>query len=711
MQLIPRMPYRGPYREGYGPYRPRSTGKRDRYDSFPRVHPHPVKRSQGAKFSWVDGKSKLGPTIKDVEMLHRTDVSPASQALELSPEKAFTLADQALGGHVRKRIFCINDIGSPMSHVTKKRLPGQVFNELDKEFFRSMLQGNVSLGSADLAPGVLSQTSPAGRNGNPRIRIDLSPILFQYGQRLDIFAALIHQMVHAYYLQCCGHRARDDDGNGHDLEHEEHFLALLQCIGEHCEPLQRVLTADLGLPRSRHNDRFMDRHRLVESSGGSTSGASSCYSQHKGYSGAEIREWRDLAVAKSKSLQEAQEASTTSGGKNDKSFPGNVYHITKEGAEQPPGSFNKWELPREAYVLLQFDDRYYPVARNSVTDLSALTSSPYFKDRYYLELPQGTSHEDFLTLYFFLVHGAYPPSMKEINREANFIRTPNHGPPVIKPYDPNSPKQMVPLIAASQLGAELRYKPLHDHALQGLGALPSTAEDPIEALAKIYRAPATSQHSATPMPTTSAYSQLGDWVARWLQVALPAADWGQYGSTYKNNLNIVRCHPDWSEGFRQLKSKSSSVGEVETLVEMQLGLRCRDRIDIMKNPGSPELEYFNPGGQPYHIPQHFFVPKEGMPVHRSDNASRNHLGNHNTFDMSQMLQGLPLGFPGLHDQQQRPLPTALLPAQRPVAADLRQHQDWLQQQALRAESNPSNISYPLGPFGWFNSGMVDERPT
>ncbi|KAL8817273.1 MAG: hypothetical protein Q9223_003861 [Gallowayella weberi] len=707
------MAYRGPHRDRYGAYPPRLIGRRHWDDSFSHGHPRQVKRLPAAKISWVDGRSKLGPTHKDLEVLHSTDLSPASQALELSHEEAFTLAEQALGGHVRKRIHCLD---VHMSPVHRKLLPWQVFNELDKEFFRSVLHGNVSLGCASLGPGVLSQTNCAGRNGNPRIRIVLSPTLFQCGTRLDILAALIHQMVHAYYLQCCSHGDRDHGVDDHDLEHEEHFQALFHCIREHCEPLQEARAASLSFPRLRRSGRSMDRHLLGESSGDSA-GTTSCYSQHKRYSSAELREWRNVALAKVKSLQEAREASKSNGGKNDKLFPEKVYRITKEGAEQPPGSFNKWELPREAYVLLQFDDRYYPVARNSVMDLSALTSSPYFKDKYYLQLPQGTSHEDFLTLYFFLFHGAYPPSMKGLNEDATFTRAHNHGPPVIKAYDPNSPKQVVPLITASQLGAKLQYKPVHDHALRGLGALPSTAEDPIEALAKIYCTPAISWNSATPMQTTSTYSQLGGWVVRWLQVVLPAADWGQYGSTYQNNLDVVRCHPNWSEGFRRLKSKSPSVGEAEALAEMQLGFRYHDNIDIMKNPGSPEVKYFNPALPPGHIPQPFFLPKEGMPVNRSDNAPSNHWGNHGIFDMSNLRHGLPLEYQGLRDQQQRPSPTALRPEQQQVASQLRRHQQWLQEQVLRGErtlrgeNSPSDILYNLQMLNLLNPGMVGERPT
>ncbi|KAI4225029.1 MAG: hypothetical protein L6R40_008397 [Gallowayella cf. fulva] len=398
-------------------------------------------------------------------------------------------------------------------------------------------------------------------------------------------------------------------------------------------------------------------------------------------------------------------------------FPRSVYRITEEGVEEPPTSFGSWGHPREAYVLLQFDERHYPVARTGVKDLSALTSSPYFKDKHYLQLPQGTSHEDFLTLYFFLSDRGYPPSMKDLSKDASSTGIGQQGPPIIKAYDSISPKQMMPLIAAFQLGAELRYKPLRDHALKGLATLPSTAEDPIEALEKIFLAPSTSQQSATPIATASPDSQLRDWVIRWLQVALPAADWGQYGAIFKTNLSVVRCHPNWSKRFEQLKAKSSAVGEVETMVERQLTFRYFDNNEIMKEIGSPEFGYLSHGQQPLHVPQQFPVPKEAMPVQRSDNRPMGYRGTGDVFDMSNLCKFLPSfgDHQGLHEQLGRPGPSFFVPEQWHAAAaghqqQQQQQQQRLQQQGLRGVGNLSDPLYPYQLLELWKSGAVNGRP-
>ncbi|KAI4225028.1 MAG: hypothetical protein L6R40_008396 [Gallowayella cf. fulva] len=310
------MAYRGSHHRRYGPYPSQSRGRRDWDDSFPRGNPYQFNTSHG-NFSWLDGRSKSGPTDKDIEILRSIKAKPTSRALECSPEEAFTLAQEALE-NVRKRIHCINSSRADVKSQSKYLLPFRVFNELDKEFFRSMLKGNVSLGWTPLAWGVLSLTKCAGQNDNPRTRIELSPLLHLHGTRLDIFAALIHQMVHAYYLQCCGHRESAHSGDGHDLGHEQQFHALLRCIAKHCDPLRDILMASLWVPRLRRDSVSVQRYCSRGSSNGAAPGTCSCYSHGARFNEVDIRDWRNIALAKAKSLQEARESSETGVGKDDK---------------------------------------------------------------------------------------------------------------------------------------------------------------------------------------------------------------------------------------------------------------------------------------------------------------------------------------------------------------------------------------------------------
>lgn len=289
------------YPRRFRPYPPLPRRRRNSEDRY--AGPSSLRKSapNPATTSWLDGRRKPGPTDEDLAVLQSTKDPPEGRSLELSVEAAYNLAEKALKDHTRRRFACTNS-NKLMSVRQKQMLPFRVFNELDAEFFRSVLTGNVSLGWTDLPFGSFSRTSRAGRKGNPRVLIELSPSLYRYGSRYDILAALIHQMIHAYYLQCCGFRNPGHTGEGHDLEHEHPFQALRKCVSQHCEVLRKDLSADLWVPHG------MNRRTLPRDP---TPGVSCCYGRGKRFNDVDIQDWRDVAAAKTKSLHEAQKLKST----------------------------------------------------------------------------------------------------------------------------------------------------------------------------------------------------------------------------------------------------------------------------------------------------------------------------------------------------------------------------------------------------------------
>lgn len=286
--------------------------------SYRRDNKKPRPMLDRVNFSWLDGPGKSGPSDNDVRNLRSTTASPKTRSLDLKLEEAFALVDQALKGHRRTIIACSKDWKpkKPKDRTLIRTIPFQVFHELDKEFFRSMLSGNVSLGWSKLPDGVFSRTIRAGQNSNPRIRIELSSQLSWHRAPQHILAALVHQMVHAYYLQCCGYSDPNADG-GHDLCHERPFWSLLQCIGEHLEPLRDVLNKDLEVVSNKdHNKSRICSCR--SSSKVPRLGGSRCYEAKKHCSDEDIHHWRDFATATAKSLQEARDGKSSDFGKQNK---------------------------------------------------------------------------------------------------------------------------------------------------------------------------------------------------------------------------------------------------------------------------------------------------------------------------------------------------------------------------------------------------------
>ncbi|KAL8699678.1 MAG: hypothetical protein Q9201_005863 [Fulgogasparrea decipioides] len=641
------MSYFGPHHERRYSLYPAASA-RSRHSDYSSIQGRVGKttRLMPAKSSWLDGKSKPGPTKSDFENLQSTTISPASRNLELKPEEAYTLAEQALKSYQRTQIACLTRKPSNLTAI-KRTLPFQVFNQLDRELFRSMLKGNVSLSWSDLPSGTFSRTIHAGQNGNPRTMIELSPLLFRHGTRPEILGTLIHQMVHAYYLQCCGYRDQGYGGEGHDMGHEQAFGALINCIGEHVEPLRGYLSAALWIPGRKHQDRPADGCSCHGSSGEPMEGASSCYDEKSRFNAVDIQGWRDNAIAITESLRDAQQSRNTEIRRNDRSFPRTVYSLNKDGREDLPRAIESGQYPREAYILLRFEDRYYPVARSSVTDLAALTSSPYFHDKLYLQLPEGTTFGVFQILYLFLAHGEFPPSLKDLDEVWAYPEMMDQKAPKIEVRDLNAPDRLVPLIAAFELGTTLRYKPFCDHVLKGLRTLRATADDPIAALERIYgiqsgwKSPTMLSSSGLPDP------RLREWVVNWLGVPHLSANMSQYGTKFKTNLGVVSNHPDWSERFTSLRARSAELVQDVNSAEHSLIRRYGNAIlgTSVKPleqylPKLLEDHYHVPMQQPLSIPDSNRLFPASLPTQHNNAPLLYPDGNPKTFDLSRLRNSL-----------------------------------------------------------------------
>ncbi|KAL8783603.1 MAG: hypothetical protein Q9213_004532 [Squamulea squamosa] len=626
-------------------------------------------------------------------MLRSTTAEPTNRSLTHSPEEAFTLAEQALQGHFRTRIHCMTVPRARMSTAQKRHLPFQVFSEIDREFFRSVLKGNVSLGWSKLAPGVLSRTRPADLDKNLRTRIELSPVLSEEGGRQDVLVALIHQMVHAYYLQCCGyHNQHVGAAGGHDLGHSQAFLALLKCVGQHCQPLRKALSSDLWTPYPRHG---RTHHGSLEEP---VVRVSSCYARGSRFNDVDIQDWRNTAVATTISLQEAQKPSGASQQVDSRLFPKTVYSMTKEGEEEKPKSLDLLQYHREAYIFLQFENRHYDVLRSSITDLAALEKSPYFKDKSFLQLPTNTSHENFMILWFFLVHRGFPSALRDLNGPEAMI---SKGPPAIRPYDSGAPKQLMQLLTAFYLGGELKYQAFQDHILTGLRSTQATAEDPMAILEKIYDSPSVSQQSLTSISYKAADPQLREWVRAWLDMDLSVSNMRQYGATHKTNLGVLRHHPTWSQRFAQLRNKSSAFGEDVEIASRAICQRhkvenIRDivvPIPLQYNVPPPATQCIPLMQQPYQFPS--WLPLQNNRAGSQWRGNTPHVfdHNHDPFDMSSLAASLPVEqFQGLRYQPNTPAGNTNRPE------DLPNLNMWLRQpQAL---GNPSSVTDQNKAWDW-----------
>ncbi|KAL8865571.1 MAG: hypothetical protein Q9174_006820 [Haloplaca sp. 1 TL-2023] len=375
-------------------------------------------------------------------------------------------------------------------------------------------------------------------------------------------------MVHAYYLQRCGHRDRGFNGTGYDLGHDQSFVALLKFVGEYLRPLREYVSPELEDPRKYYGGHGNDKHSLVHSVD-PTSGVSCCYGIGTSFNDRDIQSWRDNAVATAASLQESRKSNGGDSSNAGRDYPRTVFWMDKDGKESPPMALDSSQA-REGYIFLRCEDRCYPVARSKITDLANLTASPLFKDRMYLQLPQGTSDADFQMFYLFLVHGVYPTSLKQLNDR--FDHNPQ-GAPIIVHTSTSGVPSLFPLLTAYKLASTIKYKPFCEHVLKGLRGLHATADDPTTILEKVY--PSLQQSSQNSWPVINevkpADAQLRVWIKIWLVVIRDPS--GRYEATYGSNLAILKNASEFEDKFARLCERSEELKQDVKAAETELSRR------------------------------------------------------------------------------------------------------------------------------------------
>jgi hypothetical protein len=108
----------------------------------------------------------------------------------------------------------------------------RIFKRLNQILFSGHLKNAVYLNAANLGMYVSGATYTHGHGPNvgvKRISIFLNSVLLQRARSRDIIAALIHQMIHAYFLVACGPQDEKEEGYGR-LAHGLHFGKVMNTI-------------------------------------------------------------------------------------------------------------------------------------------------------------------------------------------------------------------------------------------------------------------------------------------------------------------------------------------------------------------------------------------------------------------------------------------------------------------------------------------------
>jgi len=267
-------------------------------------------RSFGIDGSWIDGPNRPTPTTAALRRLQDKRAAPQSKPSRLDLEEAFGLIHEALESTHITTIPCLGRSSDTESRFSARDLPFMVFDDLDRKLFRSTLKGNVHLTWANLPQGVRGRTSRPGLRGRPRITIKLS--LRVAKDRAATLGVLLHQMIHAYYLQSCGHKNKGVVGKGHDLRHKEEYENLRRSIKEHFLPGEKPVwdAANDLLPVEANVSYYPPE-----------AGCSDCYYRSSCVKKVSVDRWRmaALALAIARSARRVASGSGGEGGSNDSS--------------------------------------------------------------------------------------------------------------------------------------------------------------------------------------------------------------------------------------------------------------------------------------------------------------------------------------------------------------------------------------------------------
>lgn len=393
---------------------------------------------------------------------------------------------------------CIVDTIDTARHAPLDRSgPFLLFDSLDQCLFRGKLKGMVFLkwrSLSDNSPGV---TRVPGIK-NPRISIELNTRPFdERGADLDdMLDALIHQMIHAYFLVCCGTPLKDGQSDGRLLDalHFGVILSTIKEISEDCEegPLGLTFYAHLRGGQSRgsggyssyrralldyHDSRSDAKPYIAIDPKGNTvglppdDGQTHCMHDNRRFRPADIRNWQVTNYRNAIELDMDKKGRT-------------IYDLDVSGKLLP---VDRLHGPASStYVELVWDDKRVMAPREKVVEFDSLKKPLQREGKYELHMPKCDFHT-LKCVWDFIQHSKYSPQHAHLGLAASLRHQNMKGPPIIVHGSAFDTTDGVAIhIRVFKVAEGMKFTELQSYAMERLYEMPTAADDPITALKEIY---------------------------------------------------------------------------------------------------------------------------------------------------------------------------------------------------------------------------------
>ncbi|PGH15434.1 hypothetical protein AJ79_02410 [Helicocarpus griseus UAMH5409] len=482
----------------------------------------------------------------------RSTHQPANPAHGLTEALATKLAIDSLDGN--KRIV----FKEPCEvHWQPQSTPFDFFDILDRELFRGVLKNEVYLEWQDMPISHHGATIIAGVR-DTRVTIQLNSALLKdqdSSKPPSIIGILIHHMVHAYFLVCCGFDDRNHHTKKYRLDHGLGYSTLLHKISEVFQP-DGLGTVMPNYFNCVHFAREKTGPRLSSPGGPPPYGYSSCkYSHNNALSSDACRD--HVSMLKQMKLDPKKVVT----------HPISHYLHTVNVEKFTPVLRSRYSLSLVDIIELHYSPFAVPVPRSKLKDCQSLLTQAS-RNREIVQVP-APSQEVFFAFYNYIFKGDYLPELpSSTSLGHSFFRTPTpQGPPLILEYRERDPPYLLTDIQVFILASKTGFKELLKRALHRLYSQTVTHNDPIAALEEIY-------NNKNGIKDEADKKKLRKWAKKFL-----SKSYSPRAGMSTTNMQILQRKQSWVERFAKLRRDSAEFTADCEEMERMLVLKILRGVD------------------------------------------------------------------------------------------------------------------------------------